>query len=550
MNKHETGKQRATRIRLNYYRTWTPFDRCKAFLTLLALTMSLGWAAFVFARGDLGSYVFSRGTLADAHAAWNENCSVCHQNFTPIYKRGSGLAFLDKMFPALTASPDTRCQSCHTGPAHHDSQKEESTPACGNCHRDHRGLDINLLKVPNADCVSCHANLEANLKPGYSMRFAKNISSFNPGGNHPEFRIIEKKWQDPGSIQFNHKLHLTPGLVLEAGSPAWTFADIPEVDRAQFGHTPGLDLKTPVSLDCRSCHQLDPMDSRPSPGAYEKIPRGGIFVRSQGNLMLPVVYDRHCRACHPLNYDDGQKGVQAPHRLQPDELRSWLEGVYANQLVQANPEFAKPKRVPPVPLPGKTGQEPEYESARVQVAARVNLAMKTLFFGKKTCGECHFADGEDHPVRKGFTSIPKRIRTGLQAPAGKELKADESITAWFREAAGKLAGQAVFPSIPSTWFLHSRFDHSDHRFTDCKQCHDRAVGSVTKLDVLLPGIESCRVCHGPLKSTATGFSGGARHECVECHRYHHGDNQLQGRGAHDWTPKTLRNLQDLHKALP
>jgi hypothetical protein len=51
-------------------------------------------------------------------------------------------------------------------------------------------------------------------------------------------------------------------------------------------------------------------------------------------------------------------------------------------------------------------------------------------------------------------------------------------------------------------------------------------------DVLLPGISVCIQCHGSAPSSLTGLaSGGAGSGCTECHRYHNGDQPLQGLGA-------------------
>ena len=46
----------------------------------------------------------------------------------------------------------------------------------------------------------------------------------------------------------------------------------------------------------------------------------------------------------------------------------------------------------------------------------------------------------------------------------------------------------------------------------------------------------------PLTETLPG--GGVRHNCTDCHRYHHGDQPMQGRGGDSWFPKDPRDLAD------
>ena len=64
------------------------------------------------------------------------------------------------------------------------------------------------------------------------------------------------------------------------------------------------------------------------------------------------------------------------------------------------------------------------------------------------------------------------------------------------------------------------------------------------------GLESCRSCHAPAGTKVTmpdgskTVGGGVRHSCVDCHRYHHGDMPMQGRGADTRYPKKPRDLAD------
>jgi hypothetical protein len=69
-------------------------------------------------------------------------------------------------------------------------------------------------------------------------------------------------------------------------------------------------------------------------------------------------------------------------------------------------------------------------------------------------------------------------------------------------------------------------------------------------DYLNPGIDNCVQCHAPAKSNAGWLgmgptaspTGGVSFDCTECHRYHNGDNTLQGYGASTEGATTIRSI--------
>jgi hypothetical protein len=118
----------------------------------------------------------------------------------------------------------------------------------------------------------------------------------------------------------------------------------------------------------------------------------------------------------------------------------------------------------------------------------------TLYLGTQTCSECH--DFEE----------PR-----TQEPSEWRIKPT---------------------NVPEIWFPHASFSHSAHRAVDCDQCHGEARSSTSSDDVLMPSISDCRTCHAPAETHRGALvRGGARFDCVECHRYHHGVSPLQGIGA-------------------
>jgi hypothetical protein len=109
----------------------------------------------------------------------------------------------------------------------------------------------------------------------------------------------------------------------------------------------------------------------------------------------------------------------------------------------------------------------------------------------------------------------------------------------------------------TVWFEHAKFNHASHRGATCASCHPGAADSwttestlVEKEPVQILGIELCRACHSPertkvkLPDKTESTGGGIRHNCTDCHNYHHGDLPMQGRGSTTRNPKDARDLKD------
>jgi hypothetical protein len=502
----ETGKQRAARIPLDYYKKSDRLERWKLWLGLAALLATGGWLAAGLLRDDRGRGYYSRGPVATVHVAWESNCNACHVPFTPI----NGQTWASELVDNPHAG-NQRCEACHAGPAHHQNMTPDL--ACASCHRDHRGRDASLVRLADSDCSQCHRDLAAHRRGGAAgLEFKADIRRFAKG-DHPEFRAVRDK-KDPGSLKFNHKRHMTAGL--EAN---FTLGKIPLKDQARYGKQ-GDDAKALVQLDCASCHQLDSRDFG-SGKERSREPSAGLMLppRSAGAYMLPISYEKHCQACHPLtvertNADDPNSGpVAVWHRLQPDKVHEFLESYYTGQALKDNRKaFEKPK--PQRPLPGQLLTEGE-KQALMGVPDKIKQAERQLYVGKKTCAECHTYD------------------------LGKAGTIDEALR---KEGVPEFRIKA--PEVPDVWFKHGRFSHLAHRAVDCKSCHPQAdpknpKASEVSSDVMVPGIDNCLQCHAP--KTTSG--GGARFDCTECHRYHNGDHPLQGIGARRRAAKEVGDVR-------
>jgi hypothetical protein len=334
---------------------------------------------------------------------------------------------------------------------------------------------------------------------------------------HPQFRIGDRESgkrlpldqvKDPGRLIFNHFRHLAEGMKLDPNGKEFRYKDIKDAKLAEYyARQASAGIDEPVHLTCASCHQLDAEDFAPPRQQIAALPEAAVLPpRAAGALMLPIVYEKHCKGCHPLTFDrdptpqPDSRHVSVPHRLQPDAIHEFLERHYTGQLLKGNPSLFDTK-VPARLVPGKAPDK-ALETARQRIAQQVEAAEKVLYEDKKTCGECHHYEGVKDKV------VPKRI---------------------------------IPPNVPTVWLPHAKFNHSSHRAVDCQSCHPRADASTRAEDIMLPGIEVCVQCHALAKSG----SGGARQDCTECHRYHNGDLPSQGVGAAPRNPREPRSIESL-----
>jgi hypothetical protein len=393
------------------------------------------------------------------------------------------------------------------------------TPNCGKCHSDHHGRDWNLNRVADKDCTNCHKDLKNSVEGGRTPPAEINVAtSFDD--EHPEFRDLKNG--DPGKLKFNHKYHMTPGIVLMQDGKPFTLADLPEGSQRERYRQPGQKDTDPVKLECASCHTPEARDEvdkgvRPNPAedraGWEKsvkdyyrakLERRGnaghnlLPPRKPGAYMAPIVYENHCASCHPLSFDPAIK-QQAPHRVQPDKLREFLTSVYKEN--EKNPALtSRPAAF--LPLPGKRSGG----LAGGVTEERVEMALRALLGGKRACAECHLAkDG------------------GAVDLSTKEI---------------------ANPNLQNIWLKHARFDHGAHtsRGISCKECHAAAYPTTERallgtLDgphqgaeaVMIGTIKECRQCHSPKPAPKFADAGlQAKFDCAECHTYHNGPAGLGG----------------------
>lgn len=346
-----TTKKLAQRIDLNYFKRPHALRRWRFLLSVTLPALAVLWLAWYGVNRN--NHVYSSGRMSPAHAVLTTQCAACHV-------KGAG-AF-------RAEASDHACLACHDGPIHHANQV--FTPSCSSCHREHRG-PVRLAATSDASCTQCHANLETQ---GAPAPFAHDIEGF--GARHPEFAAVRPGSVDPGTIKFNHSVHLKPNL------------------RGPDGL---------VQLDCSDCHRTPAVNQPWRYGLAQlqtvaAAPKADPLVAGPTRAyMAPVSYAKQCAACHPLQFDK-RFAESAPHDS-PEIVHAFVVGKF-QQYIAAHPAELRVVTEPDRNLPERSIQAsvrlltpPQWVNERVADAEQL--------LWNKTCKQCHslsFSPGASLPV--------------------------------------------------------------------------------------------------------------------------------------------------------
>jgi len=488
MSSPESTKQRAFRIELDHHKRPEPLARAKWWLAVVATAATVVYVGYLYVPGSEGQSHFSPGDVSQVHAALNNRCSECHLNFHAI--RGDAWGAGDKDELQLV---DVKCQTCHAGPVHHTNISPQSTrqvESCGGCHQEHQGARELLVRMSDQHCTRCHAQPDRVVAQSALSPDVQAVKSFYsstsdredaPAWPHPDFRSLAA---DPGNIEFNHALHMTPGMRQPAaqgqGRALSKYELIQDKDFLARAIPEWKEGTTgDVRLACASCHEPQTSDDRLAfQAGNEKASRLSAHF-------APISFERHCQACHQLRIGPGSNDV-VPHRLKAKELEQAIYAFLAER--SAQPPVSDLKR-----FEGRLLGKPreDFIAGKLLDESSERLTAIKEHLATATCTKCHaFPLGEN-----AFSSDV--------APS----------------------------SIPPFWFRHARFDHAAHRGIDCLHCHPQAQAeSRRSSDVMIVGYQNCVECHRPVSavrrpdgSDVGQIFHGARSDCAECHTYHGGE---------------------------
>jgi predicted CXXCH cytochrome family protein len=338
-----TAKKLAQRIDLDYFKRTHPFRRWRTLLSIAAPAIGLVWLGGMAVAGSRAPY--SSGPVSSSHAFAEMKCEVCHV-------RGQS-------FRAHVT--DTACLTCHDAPAHAPNQPPP--PDCATCHREHKGR-VELAATSDGFCVRCHGDLRTT---GAAPRIATDVERFPSG--HPEFAVARAGAVDPGTLKFNHEVHLKADLRGPSG---------------------------PETLQCAACHRPE-------------IARTTTQRRVATGLMAPVNYELQCARCHPLFFDE-RIDAPVPHE-QPPIVRAFVVQALRDYIAKHPGDVSKPDPAPRrVPLNFPRPPEPPARSAGEWVERRAARAEELL--RERTCEYCH----------QVTALVPSRAASFAVAPAAMQAE--------------------------------------------------------------------------------------------------------------------------------
>ena len=390
-----TQKKLAQRINLDYFKTLHGIPRWRRILAGIFVILGLGWLAWHAVAKSPTPY--NAGPLSQSHALLTQKCEACHVS-QPSFQK---------------SATDQACLACHDGPIHQASQT--FTPACSSCHVDHQGT-LRLASTSDRACTQCHADLKTTHG---ASKLASNITGFNR--SHPEFAVLRSGAKDPGTIKFNHQVHLKEDL------------------RGPNG---------PVQLKCAECHQL---------GAGERT------------TMQPVDYEKHCASCHTLQFDR-RFSESVPHK-DPQVVYDFAHAKLAAYIA------AHPKDIPLVDEPDKRlptrPPQPPARNAAEWVAQRMTDAQLLLW--RKSCKECHALS---YPA--GFAALPTVAKAQITKRWLPNAEFDhkahqmvECVSCHAKANQSRETSDVLLPGVQSCEQCHhAGQDAAQARCSECHAYHD------------------------------------------------------------------------------
>lgn len=367
------------------------------------------------------------GPISNAHRLIEGDCTKCHSE-------------------PFKHVQDKECLSCHSMSEHAKgfsgfTEKHAGLEMrCAQCHMEHNG-DHGLVSRDPRFCTSCHANL-TSLKSDTGV---ENVASFD---SHPEFRVAVRdavgavtrvslddasRAKDSSQIKLNHKIHLQKDLEGKDGA---------------------------VTLECSSCHELD--------AGFKKL--------------KPIQFDKHCRDCHSLGFDERLPAAEVPHG-DAEAIFPALFAAYSRVvLLGEDEELPNPARDMQRDMPGTPKlQPPQIEATGVAGVVESAREAEVQLFTRTGCFLCH-----------SYREKPAEMQTSVNSHY-----------------------EIVKPEIPNVWFTAARFSHGAHEEFSCESCHEKTRESTKTSELLLPGKKLCQECHA--SSRREGY---VRSDCLECHSFH------------------------------
>ena len=352
----------------------------------------------------------------------------------------------------------TDCQNCHEALF---TRVQDS--ACMACHNaDKHTAEPQHAVLGNTRCASCH--MEHN-EPAQLVNRHQELCAncHNDLSEDIALEAASDFLDDHPAFKISM---LTPSLVAD-GSTEWTVqhsllsqAQGSERSNLKFDHKVHLDKAGLLTPDGRRV--IECVDCH----QYET---GGARMRA-------ISMDEHCSSCHTLSFDADDPSRQVPHGDAEAVLQVLVE-YYSAKLLGSDADAAEQR----VRRPGQTLDREDRDRAAAEARVQA-LAVAEDLFERRACVNCHDVSRQENNQAAPWYVSPVRLT------------------------------QSFFP--------HANFSHAAHdtEVTSCDGCHD-ASQSRSSGDVLIPGIESCRDCHGSGIAWRNNASQ-TPSTCIMCHSFH------------------------------
>ncbi|PTD26092.1 cytochrome c3 family protein [Sphingomonas fennica] len=382
------------------------------------------------------------------------------------------------------ANLENDCKACHVKPG--EAVRDEACAAChGGVHGHADPLRLAVAKpqpgagakaqravagmfgIPEGRCVACHVEHEgAKTMPVTEQRFCsdchggmdqrltdtKVLNASDFGRDHPQFRPAVAT--NPGDRPIVQRLSLDARPLEDNG------LKFPhDIHLAANGGVAAMARTMKVeqgfgdSLVCADCHVPD----------------------STGARFQPVSMEKDCQMCHSLAFDRVGDTVRTLRHGDPRQVVADLRAFYRS----TGP-------VAPINLDGMARRRPgeammlrtsaAFNQAAALRPARADQAIRAAFSEGGACFDCHAVTPPTSLAAADWGVVPVRL--------------------------------------PQRYMAKGWFDHKSHAGESCESCH-AARKSATAADVLLPGIATCRACHGGEDAAKAVPS-----SCAMCHDYH------------------------------
>ncbi|MBV9931880.1 MAG: cytochrome c3 family protein [Alphaproteobacteria bacterium] len=378
---------------------------------------------------------------------------------------------------AAHASLRHDCNACHVKPF--ESVRDA---ACASCHRDiHGHADPFRLARAQPD-LSAWGRFQLRLKQAFDLPPGRCIDC------HTEHQGPQQMAPTPQRFCADCHGDLAARLPDTRLGNAGDFARIhpdfrPAVVTGWQGERPILTrVSGPAAREANGLKFPHALHLSRSGGAAQMARRLGIGAsldcadchrpEPNGARYQPVVMERDCAQCHSLAFARTGGVVRTLRHGDPAQVIAEVGDYYRFRTAPRPPSLAPAGRRQPGAAPAVATR------IRFDAGARApgpEAAVRAVFSPGGACYDCHQVD----------------------APP-----------------AGSLAYRIHPVAFPERYIRHGWFDHRPHAAQSCGSCHQAARSNAAS-DLLIPGIATCRGCHGGERTAKPVAS-----PCAMCHSYH------------------------------